>query len=207
MTDSELGILRAAVADLGRRLDALEAAGITPAAAPDATSAPTPTPATAKSTAAAKGTGATTSARDATAPAGDDVFWALEGLVDRLGSEGGILYTGHLTPPGAPGPVSWQMGLTADGVADIDFSAAAESLSALGNPARLALLQAVHLGAATAAELARDSRFGTTGQIYHHLNALARSGWLETTSRGHWRIPPARIIPLLTLIFIGTHPG
>lgn len=203
----DLDSLRATVADLARRLDTLEAASAAPTPTASAGDAgPTPT-AGAVDAAPASATSASATEAGTDALAGDDVFWALNGLVDRLGPEGGVVYTGHLTPPGAPGPVSWQMGLTADGLAELDFSAAAESLSALGNPARLSLLQAVHCGATTAAELAQDDRFGTTGQIYHHLNALARAGWLESTSRGHWRIPPARIIPLLTLILIGTHPG
>ncbi|WP_339391412.1 MULTISPECIES: ArsR/SmtB family transcription factor [Brevibacterium] len=138
-------------------------------------------------------------------PASDDVFWALNGLVDRLGPEGGVTYTGHITPPGAESPVSWQMGLSAEALSEIDFAAAAGALAAFSHPVRLALLQAIYEGTTTVAELSADDRFGTTGQVYHHLKALASAGWLENIPRGHWRVPAQKVIPLLTLILIGTH--
>ncbi|MDK8433939.1 MULTISPECIES: winged helix-turn-helix domain-containing protein [unclassified Brevibacterium] len=137
--------------------------------------------------------------------AGDDTFWALNGLIDRLGEEGGVTYTGHTTPPGADVPVSWQVGLDSASLGDLSFAEAAPALAALGNPVRLELLQAIYEGASTVAELGRDERFGTTGQIYHHVNALAGAGWLENSRRGHWRVPAPKIIPLLTLVLIGTH--
>ncbi|MBE4696114.1 MULTISPECIES: ArsR/SmtB family transcription factor [Brevibacterium] len=133
-----------------------------------------------------------------------ETFWALNGLVERLGAAGGVVYTGHVTPPGTESPVSWQMGLTAEAFADIDFAEAAPALTAFSHPVRLALLQAVYEGTTTVAELSADDRFGTTGQIYHHLKALASAGWLENIPRGHWRVPAQKVIPLLTLILIGT---
>ncbi|MEW1987418.1 winged helix-turn-helix domain-containing protein [Brevibacterium casei] len=138
-------------------------------------------------------------------PADDGTFWALDGLVERLGPTGGIVYTGHVTPPGTESPVSWQMGLTAEAFTDIDFAEAAPALTAFSHPVRLALLQAVYEGTTTVAELSADDRFGTTGQIYHHLKALASAGWLENIPRGHWRVPAQKVVPLLTLILIGTH--
>lgn len=136
---------------------------------------------------------------------GEDTFWALTGLIDHLGDEGGITYTGHTTPPGAEAPVSWQMGLSTPALRELDFAAAAPALAALGHPVRLELLQVIYDGTTTVAELGHDERFGTTGQIYHHVNALAGAGWLENSRRGHWRVPAQRIIPLLTLVLIGTH--
>ncbi|MCM1010985.1 MULTISPECIES: winged helix-turn-helix domain-containing protein [unclassified Brevibacterium] len=134
----------------------------------------------------------------------DDTFWVLNGLVERLGDGGGVTYAGQVTPPGTDSPVAWQMGLTATGFDEIDFAQAAPALSAFSHPVRLALLQAIHSGATTVAELSADDRFGTTGQIYHHLKALAAAGWLENFPRGHWRVPAQKVIPLLTLILIGT---
>lgn len=141
----------------------------------------------------------------AAAPDDADAFWALHGLIDHLGDEGGVTYTGHTTPPGADGPVSWQMGLSSAGLAQIDFAEAAGSLAALGHPVRLQLLQAIYEGTTTVAELGQDERFGTSGQIYHHVRALASAGWLESARRGHWRVPASKVIPLLTLVLIGTH--
>ena len=142
----------------------------------------------------------------ATALPGDaETFWALHGLVDHLGEEGGVTYTGYTTPPGGSGPVAWHMGLSSAGLAQIDFAEAAGSLAALGHPVRLQLLQAIYEGTSTVAELGKDDRFGTSGQIYHHVHALAGAGWLENARRGHWRVPASRIVPLLTLVLIGTH--
>lgn len=132
-----------------------------------------------------------------------ETFWALHGLIDHLGE--GVAYVGHTTPPGADGPVSWQMGLTSAGLNDIDFAEAAGPLAALGHPVRLQLLQAIYEGTTTVAELGEDERFGTSGQIYHHVHALASAGWLENARRGHWRVPASRVVPLLTLVLIGTH--
>ena len=138
-------------------------------------------------------------------PADSETFWALHGLVDHLGEEGGVTYTGYTTPPGGTAPVAWQMGLSSAGLAQIDFAEAAGSLAALGHPVRLQLLQAIYEGTSTVAELGKDERFGTSGQIYHHVHALAGAGWLESARRGHWRVPAQRIVPLLTLVLIGTH--
>ncbi|MGO0605456.1 ArsR/SmtB family transcription factor [Brevibacterium linens] len=136
-------------------------------------------------------------------PGDKETFWALHGLVDYLGD--GVTYAGYTTPPGADGPVAWQMGLDSAGLNDIDFAEAAGPLAALGHPVRLQLLQAIYEGTSTVAELGRDKRFGTSGQIYHHVHALAGAGWLENARRGHWRVPASRIVPLLTLVLIGTH--
>lgn len=137
--------------------------------------------------------------------ADDDTFWALNGLLDHAGHEGGVVYTGHTIPPGAEAPVSWQMGLPSAAINDLNFAEAAPALAALGHPVRLELLQAIYEGTTTVARLGDDDRFGTTGQIYHHIHALAGAGWLENSRRGHWRVPGQKIIPLLTLILIGTH--
>ena len=144
-------------------------------------------------------------AADAALPGDTETFWALHGLVDHLGEEGGVTYTGYTTPPGGTDPVAWQMGMSSAGLAQIDFAEAAGSLAALGHPVRLQLLQAIYEGTSTVAELGKDERFGTSGQIYHHVHAPAGAGWLESARRGHWRVPTQRVIPLLTLVLIGTH--
>lgn len=171
------------LAELERKVASLEDASAAPTTAPD----PAPTP------------------DRPTAPADDETFWALNGLIDHAGLEGGVVYTGHTTPPGAESPISWQMGLASAAIEDLNFAEAAPALAALGHPVRLELLQAIYEGTTTVAALSDDDRFGTTGQIYHHIHALAGAGWLENSRRGHWRVPAQKIIPLLTLILIGTH--
>ena len=195
------------LAALEARVAELEAAGPdepTPAEAgpvdtPVDPGRPEPTP-----TEAAPAREPTAAAADAL-PGDADTFWALHGLIDRLGAEGGVTYTGYTTPPGAEDPIAWQMGLTSEGLNEIDFAEAAGPLAALGHPVRLQLLQAIYEGTTTVAELGKDERFGTTGQIYHHVHALAGAGWLVSARRGHWKVPSARVIPLLTLVLIATH--
>ncbi|RBP67139.1 hypothetical protein DFO66_102192 [Brevibacterium sanguinis] len=190
---------------LEERVAALEARVASPPAGEDSRIAPSP--ATGGSAAHRASEDAATeragSAPTGSTPVNGEVFWALNGLIERAGPAGGVVYTGHLTPPGAEASVSWQMGLPTAALEEISFAEAAGSLAALGSRVRLELLQAVYEGTSTAAELSADDRFGTTGQIYHHLNALAGAGWLENSKRGHWRIPAQRIVPLLTLILIG----
>lgn len=177
--------VEARLAELERKVASWEKAAVAPAPSPEAGSAP------------ARSRGPRT--------ADDETFWALNGLIDHAGDEGGVVYTGHMTPPGAKSPVSWQMGLTSAGLEDLNFAEAAPALAALGHPVRLELLQAIYEGTTTVAQLGEDNRFGTTGQIYHHIHALAGAGWLESSRRGHWQVPGQKIIPLLTLILIGTH--
>lgn len=192
------GSLEERLARLEDRVTELEASA-------GASSASTPAGSTATPPSAGEASTAGTAPGRSSAGVPDaETFWALNGLVERLGAAGGVVYTGHVTPPGTESPVSWQMGLTAEAFADIDFAEAAPALTAFSHPVRLALLQAVYEGTTTVAELSADDRFGTTGQIYHHLKALASAGWLENIPRGHWRVPAQKVIPLLTLILIGT---
>lgn len=181
---------------LERRVAELEAATATPGS-------PQETPTAQENPDARSTIAPDSSALSDTLPGDTETFWALHGLVDHLGD--GVTYTGCTTPPGSSDPVAWQMGLNSAGLAQIDFAEAAESLAALGHPVRLQLLQAIYEGTSTVAELGKDERFGTSGQIYHHVHALAGAGWLESARRGHWRVPAQRVIPLLTLVLIGTH--
>ena len=52
----------------------------------------------------------------------------------------------------------------------------------------------------SAAELGSHEQLGTSGQTYHHLRQLVSAGWLRSTGRGRYAIPPERVIPLLVTI-------
>lgn len=71
-------------------------------------------------------------------------------------------------------------------------------LSALAHPVRLQLLHRVLHGGRTVAELSEG--LGTSGQLYHHLRQLVAEGWLATSGRGVYDVPPARVVPLVTLL-------
>lgn len=128
-----------------------------------------------------------------------DPFWALNGLKDSLGEVGGVVFAGYLRKPDGR-RVDWQYGRPAPHIEEADFADSAAALAALASPIRLALLQAVYNGAQSVADLVDSGDFGTTGQIYHHVNQLAAAGWLESPRRGRWTVPVERVIPLLTII-------
>lgn len=131
-------------------------------------------------------------------PDRDSDFWYLEEL-ERREPEGAVAFTGSVEVP-ERGPVRWQYGSTSERLAEADWSAYATQLDALGHPVRLTLLQLIHSGVRSTAELAAQEGLGTTGQLHHHLRVLINAGWLASTGRGHYEIPATRVIPLLAII-------
>lgn len=127
-----------------------------------------------------------------------DVFWALDGVKQRLDPPGGVVFAGSVAVPA--GPVDWQITLTTDGLLAADWSQAAPSLAALGNATRLGLLQAVVGGADTVAQISAEGGLGSTGQLYHHLGQLVATGWLVAAGRGRYAVPPERVVPLLVVL-------
>lgn len=134
------------------------------------------------------------------APAASDerTFWVLDGIKERSDPAGAIVYAGAVKI--AAGPVEWQIGQPTDQVLEMDWSSLAPNLAALGHPVRLSLLHAIISGAGTVSELAAGEGMGTTGQLYHHLNQLVAQGWLLAGGRGHYGIPPERVVPLLVIL-------
>ncbi|WP_328426457.1 ArsR/SmtB family transcription factor [Streptomyces sp. NBC_00443] len=134
---------------------------------------------------------------------GEGDFWALQGFKDQLAelgaADGGVLFTGAVRLPTGE-QYEWQHGALTEGLLDAEWTEAAESFAALGHPVRLRLLREVVAGRRTAAELAELDEVGTTGQIYHHLRQLTGAGWLHTTGRGRYEVPPGRVVPLLVAL-------
>ncbi|MFJ4981529.1 helix-turn-helix domain-containing protein [Streptomyces coeruleorubidus] len=130
-------------------------------------------------------------------------FWALNGLKEQLSeleaADGGVLYTGSVRLPTGE-QYAWQLGALTEGLMEDDWTPVAESFAALGHPVRLRLLREILGGRRTAAELAELEELGTTGQIYHHLRQLTGTGWLRTTGRGRYEVPPERVVPLLVAV-------
>ncbi|MGN9808217.1 ArsR/SmtB family transcription factor [Micromonospora sp. BQ11] len=139
--------------------------------------------------------------RPVAAPGGDgDVYWALNGLKERLPADGtgAVLYTGTVDIAGQH--YDWQYGHTVDDVLDDDLSELAGTLTALAHPVRLRLLREVLGGRHGTAELAGIEELGTTGQLHHHLRQLAAAGWLRNAGRGRWAVPGERVVPLLVVL-------
>jgi hypothetical protein len=143
------------------------------------------------------------SARDASAvaehaaPRTGDVFWALEGLKQRLpDGAGGVLYTGAVDLMEGE-HYEWQYGAMTRDLLDGDWSEASGALAALAHPVRLTLLREILDGRRGAAELAEVEGLGTSGQLYHHLRLLVSAGWLRQAARGQYAVPAERVVPLL----------
>ncbi|MGW8530888.1 MULTISPECIES: ArsR/SmtB family transcription factor [Nocardiopsidaceae] len=132
------------------------------------------------------------------APGG--AFFALEALRGHAAGRGAVVFAGIVRDGDGEDAIEWQQGLPVDRLAGADWSRAAAVLDALGHPVRLHLLHAVWEGTGTVAGLAELSGFGTTGQIYHHVNLLVAAGWLTTVRRGHYIVPPERVVPLLAVL-------
>lgn len=131
-------------------------------------------------------------------------FWALKGLQARLAdhpstSGGAVMIVGSLTLPDGS-PVAWQQGVGSEGMLETDWSAFAESFSALGHPVRLELLRHILSGVHATAELAETATLGTTGQLHHHLRQLVSAGWVRHSGRGSYEVPASRIVPLLACL-------
>lgn len=132
--------------------------------------------------------------------ASGDVFFALNALRAHATGRGGVVFAGIVRDEEDEDALEWQQGLPVERLAGADWSRMATALDALGNPVRLRVLHAVWEGTRTVAELVERSGFGTTGQIYHHVNHLVAAGWLTTLRRGHYTIPPERVVPLLVIL-------
>ncbi|MDY7091013.1 MAG: ArsR family transcriptional regulator [Actinomycetota bacterium] len=135
------------------------------------------------------------------APASPDaeVFWALEGLLARVGEPGAVLITGGVTLP--DGRVArWQETAGTAELLETDWSQHVAALAALGHPARIRLLARVLAGAGTAHDLMAVEGMGTSGQVYHHLRQLVAAGWLHSAGGGRYEVPVARVVPLLTTL-------
>ncbi|MBL7260266.1 helix-turn-helix domain-containing protein [Paractinoplanes lichenicola] len=136
-----------------------------------------------------------------TAGPGSDpgAFWALEGLLERVGEPGAVLITGGVTLP--DGRVArWQEGAGTAELLETDWSQQVAALAALGHPARLRLLVRLLTEAGTAHDLMAVEGIGTSGQVYHHLRQLVAAGWLHTVGGGRYEVPVARVVPLLTTL-------
>lgn len=132
------------------------------------------------------------------APAGP--LWALEELRRRLGdADGAVLFTGIVPLPGGA-RAEWQWGVPTETVFAADWSEAVAPLGALAHRVRIALLREVLAGTTGAAELQERAALGTTGQLYHHVRQLVGAGWLRQTTRGHYTVPPERVVPLLVVL-------
>lgn len=138
----------------------------------------------------------------ATAAVPADLFWALEGLRERVPAPGAVMIVGDVTLPDGR-TAGWQLGAATDDLLADDWDGVADALAALGHPVRLRLVREVLRGVGTARELAELDGMGTTGQVYHHLRLLVSAGWLRVRGGGRYEVPAERVVPLMTTVLGG----
>jgi hypothetical protein len=138
-------------------------------------------------------------------PAADDTFWVVNGLRRRLPDGAGAAVFAGVVPLPEGGEYLWQYGRTTADLMAADWAERSQPLAALGHPVRMLLAQLVLSGTRSVADLQADPRLGTSGQLYHHLRQLVAVGWLHQTTRGHYEVPPARVIPLLVMVTAAEH--
>jgi hypothetical protein len=132
--------------------------------------------------------------------AADDTFWVVNGLRARLPAGAGAVVFAGVVPLPEGGEYLWQYGRTTADLLAADWAGRSQTIAALGHPVRMLLAQLVLSGISSVADLQVDPRLGTTGQLYHHLRQLVAAGWLHQTTRGHYEVPGARVIPLLVML-------
>ncbi len=126
-------------------------------------------------------------------------FWALAELQRRAPPGGAVVYAGQVTLPDGT-EYGWQMGHAATPLLRAPWDGAADALAALGHPLRLALLQRVLRGERTVAQWQATEELSGSGKLYHHLRDLQAAGWLVAEGRGRYRVPGARVVPLLVVL-------
>lgn len=128
----------------------------------------------------------------------DNPYFVVRALQERLPAPGAVLYAGSVDL--VAGHVEWQYAMPTGAILEDDWTQRAVSISALAHPVRLRILHLVTEGVTTVADLSEVDDLGTTGQVYHHVRQLTSAGWLEASGRGNYRVPPTRVIALLTIL-------
>lgn len=98
------------------------------------------------------------------------------------------------------GPIDWTIRYSAAAIRQLPAQARVDVLAALGHPVRRALIETLLDGPATGAELAAAVSLNSTGQLYHHIRALTSAKVIEQHTRGAYRIPAPKVVPLLIIM-------
>lgn len=127
----------------------------------------------------------------------------LSAAARNAGSDGIFSFSGYFSRSAA-GSMSKALWVderrTLNELLDQDDEKMARILDAFGHRQRLALVRELFGGAASAAELVEKLNMGTTGQLYHHLNALHSAGVITQTERGQYALRGDRAAALMALL-------
>ncbi|MBM7566572.1 helix-turn-helix domain-containing protein [Paenibacillus sacheonensis] len=89
----------------------------------------------------------------------------------------------------------------ADELLRFDSDRAAKVLAALGHKQRLDILRSLLEQPQTGTALVEQLQMGTTGQLYHHIKAMAGADLLRQEERGGaYSVQPRRLLPILLLL-------
>ena len=83
---------------------------------------------------------------------------------------------------------NWSMGdsVTLEKLMGASVDSLAKSIGGLAHPVRIKLFKALLEGPQESSVLLEVAGLNTTGQLYHHLQAMADVGLVERRSRNHW---------------------
>lgn len=111
--------------------------------------------------------------------------------------DGGVTLQGSVTL--GIGSYEYQWTRPTHWITDDPWDGQIERIAALAHPVRGEMLRHLLSEPATAADLVEAEIVSSTGTAYHHLKELQSAGWISK-SAGAYEIPPARVIPLMTIM-------
>lgn len=114
--------------------------------------------------------------------------------------QGTVSFTGDITLP--IGTYSYEWTRLASWITDQPWDDAMGRIAALAHPVRGAILRHLLAAPASVTELVESDLVSSTGTAYHHLKELQAAGWVHKQD-GVFKIPPARIVPLMAMVIAG----
>ena len=114
--------------------------------------------------------------------------------------DGTVSFAGDITLPTGTYTYTWARPTA--WITDQSWDAAIARIAALAHPVRGAILRHLLAAPATVTELVESDLVSSTGTAYHHLKELQAAGWVHKQD-GVFKIPPARIVPLMTMVIAG----
>lgn len=130
----------------------------------------------------------------------------LASLMDRIqdecesdGSTGRVVYTGIFASGGRQS--NWIGMYNTDNLLKLIEDRTAEKvLNCIGSGDKLNILLALLRKPMTVAQIVSEGGFNSTGQVYHHLNALIAADLVEENSKGIYVIIPHRVQGVIMLL-------
>lgn len=130
----------------------------------------------------------------------------LASLMDRIqneceadGSTGRVVYTGVFASGGRQS--NWIGMYNTDNLLKLIEDRTAEKvLNCIGSGDKLNILLALLRKPMTVAQIVSEGGFNSTGQVYHHLNALIAADLVEENSKGIYVIIPHRVQGVIMLL-------